>query len=211
MQGVTPRRSNSRHHGNRRTRAVILITALLALGAGTTTRDTARPQLRLVDDGGAQLSMSNRAYGDPASIGAMMLCLTSPGTATITRVAVHDSSDTIRVEAFAVRRNPHTRGLDGLGTDPRPLAEIGGGFDPAGVQQVSGVCPTEAELDDTAVSSRLSELGVQLSWSSGDIAGGSGVDVTYESAGVEATAVIPFAIWFCAAVCPDDVGASRSP
>jgi hypothetical protein len=211
MQDATLREPNNRRHGSRRTRTVALIAVVLALGAGTAACGTPRPELRLVGDGSAGLSMSNRDYDVPASVGAMMLCLTSPGTATITRVALHEPSGDIRVEAFAVRPNPHTRGLDGLGTDTRPLAEIGGGFDPVGIQQVSGVCPTEAELDDSAVSSRLSELGVQLAWSSGDVAGGNGVDVTYEIAGVEATALIPFAMWLCAAACPDDVGASPSP
>ena len=150
--------------------------------------------------------MSNVAYGEPHSVGSMSLCLTSPGIATITRVDLHQRSGDIRVEAFAVRPDPFARGLNGVGTDLRPLAEIGGGFDPGGTQAVSMVCPTEAQRADPTYVSTLDEFAVQVSWASGDVSGGTGLDVTYRIEDVERTAVIPFGIWLCARTCPDDVG-----
>jgi hypothetical protein len=44
-----------------------------------------------------------------------------------------------------------------------------------------------------------------VSWSSGDLAGGTGIDVTYEVDGATHTALVPFAIWLCADVCPRDL------
>lgn len=152
--------------------------------------------------------MGNAAYGEPRSVGAMTLCLTSPGTATITRVALHEPTGDIRVEAFGVRPNPFLRGLDGVGVQAIPLAEISGGFDLGGVQRVSEVCPTEAQRADPDYHSTLSEFAVQVSWESGDVSGGTGLDVTYEIDGVERTAVIPFGIWLCPATCADDLGGS---
>jgi hypothetical protein len=57
------------------------------------------------------VAMGNVAYGEPRSVGAMELCLTSPGTATITRVTLHEPTGDIRVEAFGVRPNPYARAL----------------------------------------------------------------------------------------------------
>jgi hypothetical protein len=157
-------------------------------------------------DATASVAMSNVAYGEPRSVGSMQLCLTSPGVATITRVDLHQRSGDIRVEAFAVRPDPSARGLNAVGTDLRPLAEIGGGFDPVGIQRVSMVCPTEAQVADPTFESRLDEFAVQVSWVSGDVSGGTKLDVTYRIEDVERTAVIPFGIWLCARICPDNVG-----
>jgi hypothetical protein len=158
-------------------------------------------------DSTASVAMGNAAYGEPRSVGSMSLCLTSPGVATITRVALHEPTGDIRVDAFGVRPNPFVGGLDAVGTTTVPLEEIGGGFELGGVQQVSEVCPTEAQGADPTYQSTLGEFAVQVSWASGDVSGGAGLDVTYEIAGVERTAVIPFGIWLCARTCPDDVGA----
>ncbi len=154
----------------------------------------------------ASIAINDVSYDEPRSIGSMMLCVTSAATATITAVSPHEPSGDIRVEAFAVRLNPFTRGLEGLGDDRRPLAQIGGGFDPGGLQEVSGVCPTDAELGDSAIASRTVELGVQVAWSSGDVAGSRGLDVQYHVAGSAATAFIPFGIWLCARTCPAGLG-----
>lgn len=185
-------------------RTLVVAGLLIALSAAAC--GGAEPALRTPTDNKASVAMSNAAYGEPRSVGSITLCLMSPGRATITRVALHEPSGDIRVEAFGVRPNPYLRGLDGVGAMAVPLAEIGGGFDLGGVQQVSEVCPTEAQLADRDLGSMLSEFAVQVSWASGDVSGGTGLDVTYEIDGVERTAVIPFGIWLCAATCPDDVG-----
>lgn len=163
-------------------------------------------QVRMVGPNTASLAINDAAYNEPRSIGSMMLCVTSPATATITGVTPHEPSGDLRVEVFAVRPNPFTRGLDGLGDDRRPLADIGGGFSPGGPQTVSALCPTDTQLNDPTITAQTVELGVQVSWSSGDVAGAKGLDVHYDVAGSEATAFIPFGIWLCERTCPDGVG-----
>jgi hypothetical protein len=184
----------------------VLVLAVLLIAPCAASCGGAEPALRTPTDNKASVAMSNAAYGEPRSVGAMELCLTSPGSATITKVALHQPSGDIRVEAFGVRPNPYVRGLNGVGVQAIRLAEVGGGFDLDGVQQVSEVCPTEGQLADRDVGATLKEFAVQVSWSSGDVSGGTGLDVTYEIEGVHRTAAIPFGIWLCAGTCPDDVG-----
>jgi hypothetical protein len=170
------------------------------------------PTLRMVGDSTASVAISNTPYGDPRSVGSIMLCLTSPGTATITGVALHEPSGEIRVDAFAVRPNPFTQGQDGLGTDDRSLASFAADFDPGGTQRVSGVCPADAQASDavqasdTPIDAQASELGVQVSLAAGETGGGRGLDVTYDLGGTKRTAVIPFGVWLCARTCPDGPG-----
>ena len=45
---------------------------------------------------------------------------------------MHEPTGDIRVEAFALRPDPYARGLNGVGAQKIPLAEVGGGFDPGG-------------------------------------------------------------------------------
>ncbi len=166
----------------------------------------------MVGNSAVSVAISNTPYGAPRSVGSIMLCLTSPGTATITGVALHEPSGEIRVDAFAVRPNPFTQGQDGLGTDDRSLASFAAGFDPGGTQRVSGVCPADAQASDAVQASdtpndaQSSELGVQVSLAAGEMGGGKGLAVTYDIAGTEGTAVIPFGIWLCARTCPDSPG-----
>ncbi len=185
-------------------RNLVLAGLLIALCASAC--GAAEPALRSPTDNKASVAMGNAAYGEPRSVGSMALCLTSPGVVTITKVALHEPTGDIRVEAFGVRPDPYVRGLNGVGAQEIPLAEIGGGFDLGVVQQVGEVCPTEGQLANPDVSATLDEFAVQVSWSSGDVSGGAGLDVTYEIEGVQRTAVIPFGIWLCATTCPDDVG-----
>jgi hypothetical protein len=70
----------------------------------------------------------------------------------------------------------------------------------------SAVCSTESQLDDPAIAGAVQELGVQVAWSSGDVAGARGLDVNYAIGGSTATALIPFGIWLCARVCPEGTG-----
>lgn len=138
-------------------------------------------------------------------MGSIPLCVTQPATAMITAVAIHEAVGDISVDAFAVRPNPFVRGLDGVGTDDRTLAQIDGGFVPDANQQVTAVCPSPEQMDDEAVTSLVPEFAVQVSWWSGDLAGGTGIDVTYDIDGGRHTALVPFAIWLCASVCPRDL------
>jgi hypothetical protein len=165
------------------------------------------PELRMAGDPSTKvgITLSNTPHHAPRSIGSMMLCLSGPGTATITRVALHEPSGDARVDAFAVRPNPFAQGLNGVGAEDRTLVEIGGGFAPGAAQQVDGECLTAAEMNDPAITSRLKEFAVQVASWSGDVAGGTALDVTYAIGGVERTALVPFAIWLCTGTCPDDL------
>lgn len=60
-------------------------------------------------------------------------------------------------------------------------------------------------MNDESITSRLGEFAVQVSWSSGEFAGGTGIDVTYAINGAQHVDLIPFAIWLCAAECPEDL------
>ncbi|HET6380165.1 MAG TPA: hypothetical protein VFH63_03910 [candidate division Zixibacteria bacterium] len=132
------------------------------------------PELHAPTDATARVAMSDVPHDQPRSVGSMSLCLTSPGTATITRVALRQPTGDIRVDAFAVRPSPFARGLDGVGTTREPSPDWRR-FDPGAVQQVSLVCPTEAQLRDETINLGLilNEFAVQVAWSSGDVSGGT--------------------------------------
>jgi len=132
----------------------------------------------------------------PVSIGAMLICVTSPGRATITHVAIHGLVGNLRVDAFAVR--PGQEGQ--LGNLYQTLDKEGGGFNPNGPQVVTEVCPSDPTGGTVE---NWAELAVQVTRTSGDIAGGPGVDVTYEAGGAEGTYTVPFGIELCASTCPD--------
>lgn len=194
-----------------RLRATALAVVLVLLVAAACS-PSPTPALRMAGDSTVSVAISNTPYGDPRSVGSIMLCLTSPGTATVTGVALHEPSGEIRVDAFAVRPNPFPRGHDALGTDERPLASFAADFDPGGTQRVSGVCPANTQASDavqasdTIIDAQASELGVQVSLPAGEMGGGKSLDVTYDLGGTKRTAVIPFGIWLCARTCPDNLG-----
>lgn len=190
--------------GGGRARAPLasLLGVVVAMGAASCTSG---PVLRTPTDDPASVSMSNVAHGSPRSVGSMTLCLSSPGTAAITDVALHEATGDIRVEAFGVRANPFERGLDAVGAVAGTLDEVGGEVDPWR-EEVTTVCPTTGRSADPAGAPSLDEFAVQVSWSSGDVAGGTALDVTYAVDGVEHTLLVPFGIWLCAATCPDGLG-----
>lgn len=64
-----------------------LVVLVLLSGLGSAACAGAQPALRMPTDNKASVAMSNVAYGETRSVGSMSLCLTSPGTATITGVA----------------------------------------------------------------------------------------------------------------------------
>lgn len=131
-----------------------------------------------------------------------MLCLSEPGQVTITAVAIHPGVGLplggLRVEAFATRPSPFIRGGMGLSTLQTTLAAYGHGFVPGGPQVAVAApgttCPTAA---DAYLWRGGTELGLQVSKDQPGLAGGAGVDVTYRSAGVSHTLLIPFAIVLC--------------
>jgi len=106
------------------------------------------------------------------------------------------------VDAFAVRPNPFTSGLLGLGDERAALASLGAGFDPAATQVVDGTCPKDPNNATDDENRRLYELGVQVHLASGDVGGATDLLVAYEIDGRQAMTSIPFGIWLCTATCP---------
>jgi hypothetical protein len=130
-----------------------------------------------------------------------MLCVSSPGTATITRVAIHGLKGELRVDAFAVRSKVDHH--DSIGGVRRSLASIGDGFTLTGPQVVASRCPSG---EGTPSWSSFVELAIQLTRISGDVAGGPSLDVTYEAGGATGTLSVPLAVYVCSSTCQPPPG-----
>jgi hypothetical protein len=187
------------------TSIVLAAVALAACGAS--------PELRMAGNPGtaAAMDMEYVASNAPVSFGGVMLCTSAPGIATIRSVVVHQATGDIKVQAFATRPNPFTRGLDGLGSNRSTIADLHLDFDPAAPSTVSGGCPDDAASPPPSISAHLVELAVQVARRSGDAAGGPALDVTYEVGGGTRTTVIPFGVWLCATTCPPEAGTLYHP
>lgn len=139
--------------------------------------------------------------GQPVTYGSIMLCVTGPGNAVITHVAIHGLQGNLRVDAFSTRTmagHPNS-----LGEVEQPLASVGDGFNVSGPQQVSDLCPADAQ---SGVWADLVELAVEVTRTSGDVAGGPALDVTYTAGGVTGTYTVPFGISLCALTCAKPSG-----
>ena len=189
---------------------VPLIGALIGCGL------SAGPELRMVGDPrtSANAAIDDFPYDSPLTEGSIMLCLSQPATATIVSVALNNPNGQptgdILVTGFAVRPNPFFTGHQFVGDARQLLATVGGGFDPSAAQEVSGVCPADIRTASDDVQSMTSELAVEVTWSSGDYAGGRDLAVTYDIGGTRRTAMVPFGIWLCAAKCPDGLGLDQT-
>ena len=173
-----------------------------------------RPRLLLAADPSiaTSLSTSNMRPDESFSFGSINLCVSAPATASITGVTIHQAQGDVRVEAFAIRPNPIPSGGAELGGQKAALVAYDSGFAPAKAQQVSGACPKDLLAPTAGEAAAMSELGVQVRLASGDIGGGSALDVKYRiDQGPERTAAVPFGIWLCASTCPPGIGASPSP
>ena len=197
------------------TRARLLVACALVglIGASGCSADSG-PALMLAADPtiSVVLTDSDIAPDEPVSFGSMHLCVSAPSTASVTKVSLDHQQGDVRIEAFAVRPNPLTRGADDLGMLNTSLADYGQGFQPGAPAEVSGVCPKDllAPTDEEAAAS--TELGVQLRLASGAIGGGSGLVLTYTNdTGKEKTATVPFGVWLCSATCPPSLGQSPMP
>jgi hypothetical protein len=166
------------------------------------------PQLSVVGDPTTRVGISadNIAAGRPFSFGSIMLCVSAPTTATISAVSIDKPEGGIRVDAFATRPNPFTRGEDGLGSQAKTLVEFSPSFAPGARQSVTGVCPGSGATSEPGLDAGVSELGVQVSWDGvGPYAGGPALDVTYSIGGQAHTLVVLFGIWLCASTCPESL------
>lgn len=195
----------------RRTRLQLGRAILLSAVLSTAGCSSQPARLELVGDPGTSAAavVNNVPYGQPVSLGSIMLCVSSPATATIESVELHNPSGPIRVDAFAVRPNPYYHNQLFLGREFAPIVELG--FDPRGPQSVSGVCPADVRTAPDSVQSQTMELAVQVSWTSGESAGGTALDITYRIDAGSAAATIPFAIWLCSQTCPDSLTRAAPP
>ncbi|HEX8941428.1 MAG TPA: lipoprotein [Candidatus Limnocylindrales bacterium] len=188
---------------------VLVLAAALALaGCGQTT------DLRLegVSGTAAALGVQDVPTGQSVSFGSIMLCLSRAGSATLRSVAVHQPTGDIEVQAFAVRPNPFTRGLEGVGSARGAISDLHADLDPSAPgKTVAGVCAADPTKPTDAESAHSVELVVQVARGGGDVAGGSALDVVYEAGGSTRTAVIPFGVWLCAAACPPEANALYKP
>ncbi len=106
-----------------------------------------------------------------------------------------------------------------LGSTLARLATLG--FDPGATVTIDRPCATAAaaESDDQAGSSSADsdagsswfELGVEVSYTSGEVAGGRDLEVSYTAGDASSTVIIPWEIWLCRAACPDDVFRYQPP
>lgn len=128
-----------------------------------------------------------------------MVCSTGPGPVTVTGVRLVDATGGLRVDAFAVRPNPMSTGGEGFGDARLPLDQIGGGFDPDGVQVVPGLCSLAEPTPTPSADPRgvPSELAVQVSKPGSVDASATGLAVEYTSDGETGELRLPWALTLC--------------
>jgi hypothetical protein len=177
--------------------AVLLLTLVTA---GCSQPPAAR--LRLAGDPATRVGSANSfvPYGQPLSKGSIMLCLTEPGLAILTDVALTGERGDLSIGAFAVRPRSADDQTPLLGDDFGLLASVTG-FEPSGSQEITAVC-NDADSGDGPVAF---ELGIELSWAGGEVAGGAQIELTYLVDGRTVHSSIPWEIWLCRQRCPDEV------
>jgi len=147
----------------------------------------------------SELVMYGEQNGQSMTVGDIMLCISEPGSVTVTDVAFSGAYGDVSIEAFAVRPNPATQHANLIGSTSTPLADIGDGFVVGGPQVIDAVCPTPEQF---ATSTSDYELAIQISRSSGSLGGGSGLIITYDSSGQRRSYTVPYAFWLCSGTQP---------
>lgn len=173
-------------HGSRRPWAPASLLCLLSLVSGC----GGLPQLQRPGGSAPSVTEGNVKVkpGQPWSIGSMMLCLSAPGTATITAVRTLHPVGAIRVQAYAVRPSPAG---PMLGDAIHPLSALG--FPQS--HQVQVVCGSRKRAPV--------ELGVQLAKASPEPVGAGGFILDYQIDGHDATMTFPVGVFMCS---PSDAG-----
>lgn len=131
--------------------------------------------------------MARVPAGRPASFGGMVVCLSSPGRATITSVVPVDPVGGLRVQALAVRPNSPEQ----LGSDRKTLAALGFGH---------------SHVVDVACSVRAGagyELALQLVKPTSAPASAAGWLIHYRSGGQAGTVTWPLGVVVCSERDPD--------
>ena len=182
----------------RRPALAVALTCLVA--AGCVPLPAAR--LRLAGETTTRIGSANDfvPYDQPLSKGSIMLCLTEPATAILTDVAIGGGKGNVKVDAFALRPRTSDDPAPPLGDEMGPLA-ANPGFEPGGTQEITAVCGDSSDPGGL----QAVELGLQLSWGAGEVAGGPQIELTYLVDGRTVHSSIPWEIWLCRQRCPDDV------
>jgi hypothetical protein len=135
------------------------------------------------------------------SFGSVILCLSQPGSVTVTDVSLVNVEGSLRVDAFAFRPNPYVRGQPAVGAERATLVDLG--FDPAAPQVVDTPCP--ADLGQVTPETGGSEIAVELSYTDGEVAQSRSLKVTYQddASHRSATMSVPLGLGLCRDACPD--------
>jgi hypothetical protein len=182
---------------------LLAFAALAVLAAGCTSQPAVR--LRLAGDPTTQVGSANHSvpYGQPLSKGSIMLCLTEAGTAILSDVTLSDRKGDLSIDAFAARPRTAEDQTPLLGDAFSPLDTIPG-FVPSASQEITAVCD-DPSSSAAAADPVAFELGLELSWTRGEVAGGAALELTYLIDGQTVHSTIPWEIWVCREQCPDDV------
>jgi hypothetical protein len=135
------------------------------------------------------------------SFGSMILCLREAGSVTVTDVSLVDVEGSLRLDAFGVRPGPIARGQPALGAERATLVDLG--FDPSAPQVVDTPCAATPEQITPETGG--SEIGVELSYTDGEVARSGSLKVTYQddASHRSATMSIAMGLGLCRDACPD--------
>ena len=128
--------------------------------------------------------VGNVAPGAPVVWGSVLVCVSEPGTATITSVEPVDPVGGLTVDDFAVRPNPWKAGVDAVGAAHSDLEHLGFG--------------TAKTVDVPCGSPEIGmELAIQASRPREENAASYGWKVTYSAQGDTGTFEIPVSVQLC--------------
>jgi hypothetical protein len=133
------------------------------------------------------LVLGSMRTGEDGDVGAILVCLTQPGRATITAVRPVNPNGGLRVSRFAVRLNPYLTGKEGLGGGDGSLSAHGFGRDQV-VEAKCGVRHGGAVAD---------EIGLELSRPSSRDAAAAGLDIDYRLNGRRGRLWLTYALALC--------------
>ncbi len=131
--------------------------------------------------------------GQHYSFGGIMLCVKGTGRVTIERIDVIRPSGGVRTESFATRPNQWDLGKEGYGAGNERLSAVG--FSPDEPATIDKTCEGKKKSSRTG----SVELGVEVSKTANETAGGSGLLVRYSSGGERRELMIPFVFRLCSA------------
>lgn len=170
-----------------------LVVCMLAAGCtGESGTKASEPTLRVPGQTKPYaVSIRDTRANDPYSFGAMEVCLSRAGHATLTAVHLEGGSGTLVLESYALR--PVASDHEELGDGAGPLTNWTG-FHPGGGQALDGVC---SDTSATA-SDHTQELGLQLSRIGDASASSMTLRLTYDNGSGARDLQLAYAFTLCA-------------